>query len=124
MRKSGRLLARSIGSVAEALPASKRVPAVAARCPPAEKPISPMRAALTPYSCARRADEPQGALRVAKLDRVAVLRTEAVLEDEGRDAHRVEVRGHLPSFVVHRQRPVPAARRHDDAGARGTAAAR
>ena len=51
-----------------------------------------------------------------------VLRTETVLEDERRDAHGVEIRGHLPPFVVHGQRPVPAARRHDNTGPGGTAA--
>jgi hypothetical protein len=41
--KSGRELTRSTGSAASALPASKCVPAADARCPPAEKPMMPMR---------------------------------------------------------------------------------
>ena len=51
--KSGRELARSIGSALDAFPASKCVPVVDARCPPAEKPITPNRFGSMLHSAAR-----------------------------------------------------------------------
>ena len=50
---SGRELARSMGSAFDAFPASKCVPAVDARWPPAEKPITPSRRGSTFHSATR-----------------------------------------------------------------------
>ena len=64
------------------------------------------------------ADEANGALGVAELNRVMVARPESVLEDESGHARRVEQVRDLPSFVVGRERAVAAAWRDDDRSAR------
>ena len=66
---------------------------------------------------------PDRALRVAELDRMVIPRTEPILQDERAHAHRVEPRRDLAPFVIHRQRAVAAAGRHDDARTRGRRAA-
>ena len=116
MRKSGRLLARSIGSVGRGVAGVESCAGGCREVSSGREAHQPDAGGVDAVLRRARADQPQGPLRIAKLNRVAVLRTETVLEDERRDAHGVEIRGHLPPFVVHGQRPVPAARRHDDAG--------
>ena len=67
------------------------------------------------------AHEANGALRVAELDGMVIPRAQTVPQDECGHAHGVEPGRDLPSFVVHRQGAVAAARRDDDAGARSDA---
>src|SRR5829696_6178297 len=83
-------LTRSTGSAASGWPASKCVPAVEARWPPAEKPRMPTRSGSSPHS----------APRVLQHRRVPVARPEPVLQDEGRHADGVEPLGDGPPLVV------------------------
>ena len=76
--------------VGVALPRSNCVERVDARCPPAEKPMTPMRSGARCHSAARDRSSANRALHVAELDRMAVFRSEPVLQHERRDAKRVQ----------------------------------
>src|ERR1041384_6553921 len=100
-------LTRSTGSVASARPASKCVPAVEARWPPAEKPRMPTRSGSKPHSAARRAPGRKaaarrrwGGRRLRQHRRMMIARPEPVLQDEGRHADGVEPLGDGPPLVV------------------------
>ena len=116
MAKSGRQLSLSIGSAASALPASKCVAAVEARCPPAEKPQTPIRFGSMPCSFAlapHGADRPLDVEHRAGMQRRRDLRLVdgAVLQNERVHAAGVEPVGDLLALVV--GRPGRCSRRRD-----------
>ncbi len=102
--RSGRELTRSIGSVASGLPASKWVPAVEARWPPAENPMIAIRFGSKPQ-LSTRADRPDRAAGVLEHRRMVIARAEPVLENERRDPQRVEPFGDLLALVVVGEHP-------------------
>ena len=81
--------------------------------------MMPMRSGSDAELLRARADDADRTLRVAELDRMVISRSEAVLQHERADAHRVEERGDLTSLVVHRQVRVAAARATTTRGAGG-----
>ena len=100
MIRSGRELRRSTGSSASGLPALKWVPAVEARCPPAEKPMMATRPGSTFHFAALARTNPDRAAGVVEHRGMMIARAEAVLENEGGDSQSVEPLGDLFSFVL------------------------
>ena len=115
IRKSGRELRRSIGSLASDFPSSNFVPARIASSPPAEKPITPTRAGSMPHSPARlraRRTARRASAKRMNVDLVArpFLVREPVLEHQPRHPLPREPTGDIVALVVDRKITMAASR--------------
>src|ERR1700730_12117708 len=66
-----------------------------------------------------RSNQSNGPLRVAQLDRMAIFRAEAVLENECGDSERIQPVCHLTALVVDGKQDVPASWCNDHRSTRG-----